>query len=67
MTENARNNFFYCYSHKLAYFIKSQGIDYVKKKKKKKNNLTYFTFKKSKELDEIICTWNSLKLKEDKE
>ena len=46
MTENARNNFFYCYSHKLAYFIKSQGIDYVKKGKNKKNNLTYFTFKK---------------------
>lgn len=67
MIRNVNNNLFYCYSHKLAYFIKSQGISYVSKGTNKKNNLTYFTFEKSKKLDEVICTWNNLKLKEDKE
>ena len=63
---NASNELFYCYSFRLAYFIKSQGMDYLNKGKNKKNNLSYFVFKKSKELDEIICEWNELKSKEEK-
>ena len=59
------NSIFYCYSFKLAYFIKSQGIDYLFKGKNKNNNLTYFAFEKSKELDLIIIKWNKLKSRED--
>lgn len=58
-------NLFYCYSFRLAYFIKSQGIDYEFKGKNKNNGLTYFAFLKSDLLDNIIQQWNRLKLKED--
>ena len=60
------NNIFYCYSFRLAYFIKSQGINYLFKGKNKRNNLTYYAFQKSKKLDQIITLWNKLKSKEDK-
>lgn len=60
------NNIFYCYSFKLAYFIKSQGINYLFKGKNKRNNLTYYAFQKSIDLDRIISSWNKLKSKEDK-
>jgi len=59
------NNIFYCYSFRLAYFIKSQGTDYLFKGKNKRNNLTYYAFKKSQTLDQIIMLWNKLKSKED--
>lgn len=62
MAENRQNNLFFCYSHKLAYFIKSQGINYINKGVNKNNQLSYFVFKKSNELDEIIKKWNELKL-----
>ena len=59
------NNIFYCYSFRLAYFIKSQGINYEYKEKNKNNGLTYFAFLKSEYLDNVIQKWNKLKLKED--
>lgn len=58
-------NIFYCYSFRLAYFIKSQGVDYQYKGRNRNNNLTYFAFMKSKKLDEIIIQWNKLKFKEE--
>lgn len=62
---NANNKLFFCYSFKLAYFIKSQGIDYINKGKNKHNNLSYFVFEKSEKLDEVICEWNKLKSKKE--
>lgn len=59
------NNIFYCYSFRLAYFIKSQGTDYLFKGKNRRNNLTYYAFQKSQNLDQIITLWNELKSKED--
>lgn len=59
------NKLFFCYSFKLAYFIKSQGIDYINKGKNKNNNLSYFVFEKSTRLDEIICEWNKFKSKKE--
>lgn len=59
------NKLFYCYSFRLAYFIKSQGIDYEFKGKNKNNGLTYYAFGKSNLLDNAIQKWNRLKLKED--
>lgn len=58
-------NTFYCYSFKLAYFIKSQGIDYLYKGTNKNNRLTYYAFQKSDNLDKAIGLWNKLKSKED--
>ena len=58
-------NIFYCYSFKLAYFIKSQGIDYLYKGINKNNCLTYYAFQKSNNLDKVIDLWNKLKSKED--
>ncbi|MFR7443024.1 MAG: DUF5659 domain-containing protein [Sellimonas intestinalis] len=55
----------FCYSFKLAYFIKSQGLDYLNKGRNRNNNLTYYVFQKSDRLDEIIQQWNKLKSKED--
>ena len=36
---------FFCYSFKLAYFIKSQGLDYLNKGRNRNNNLTYYVFR----------------------
>jgi len=43
-------------------FIKSMGIDYIKKEIHPKTNRVYFIFKKSSRLDQIIQLWNSIKL-----
>lgn len=59
-------NIFYCYSFRLAYFIKSQGINYLFKSRNRNNNLLFYAFLKSKELDQVINMWNKLKSKEDK-
>ena len=59
------NNIFYCYSFRLAYFIKSQGVSYLFKGKNKNNNLTYYAFQKSEHLDHIIQKWYKLKSKEE--
>lgn len=59
------NNIFYCYSFRLAYFVKSQGIDYLYKGRNRKNHLTFYAFEKSEHLDQIIEVWNKLKSKEE--
>lgn len=59
------NNLFYCYSFRLAYFLKSQGFTYINKGRNRNNGLLYYVFNKSKELDKAICKWNEIKSKED--
>lgn len=63
MEKEQRNSFFHCYSFNLYHFLKSQGFSYVKKLKNKTNNLTYFTFVKSEDLNLAINKWNELKEK----
>lgn len=63
MEKEQKNSFFHCYSFNLYHFLKSQGFNYVKKEKNVTNNLTYFTFAKSEELNKAINTWNELKEK----
>lgn len=58
-------NIFYCYSFRLAYFLKSQGLNYLFKGKNRNNHLIYFAFPKSEQLDHSIRKWNNLKSKED--
>lgn len=63
MEKERKNSFFHCYSFNLYHFLKSQGFNYIQKSKNKTNNLTYFTFEKSEELNRAINTWNKLKEK----
>ena len=63
MEKENENPFFHCYSFKLRHFLQSQGFRYAQKMKNPKNNLTYFTFEKSNELNYAIEKWNNLKEK----
>lgn len=54
--------YFYCYSYKLAFFIKSQGISYLLKGNNKNSKCKYYMFAKSNELDDAIKLWNELKI-----
>ncbi len=63
MEKEHENSFFHCYSFNLYHFLKSQGFKYIKKLKNQTNNLTYFTFEKSDELNFAIKKWNELKEK----
>lgn len=62
------HDYFYCYSYRLMYFIKSNGIDYVKYGFNKKNGLKFYLFQRGKSLDIALQEWNNLKdkSKEDK-
>lgn len=57
-------NYFYCYSYRLMYFIKSNGVCYVRYGFNKNNGLKYFMFQRCKRLDCILDQWNELKAKE---
>lgn len=61
------HDYFYCYSYRLMYFIKSCGIDYEKYGFNKNNGLKYFMFERSEKLNNVLDKWNDLKSKEDKE
>lgn len=63
MEKEQKNSFFHCYSFNLYHFLKSQGFNYVRKSRNRTNNLTYFTFEKSGELNKAINIWNELKEK----
>lgn len=60
------HNYFYCYSYRLMYFIKSHGVDYEKYGFNKNNGLKYFMFQRNEKLNNILDEWNNIKSKEDK-
>lgn len=57
------SKYFYCYSYKLMYFLKSCGFWYLSKGFNRKSISNYYLFEKSKELDNAIITWNAIKFK----
>lgn len=57
------HNYFYCYSYRLMYFIKSGGINYIKYDFNPKNNLKFFVFERTEKLDRVLTEWNNLKEK----
>lgn len=63
MEKDNKKSIFHCYSFRLCHFLQSQGFRYLYKRKNKSNNLTYFAFVKSDELNNAICKWNNLKEK----
>ncbi len=59
--ENDKNSIFHCYSFRLCHFLQSQGLRYIFKGINRNNNLRFFTFEKSPELNIAIKKWNNLK------
>ncbi|MBS7122889.1 DUF5659 domain-containing protein [Faecalibacillus intestinalis] len=48
------NNYFYCYSKRLAHFIMAFGIRYKEKSVNQNSQMPYYKFEKSKRMDQII-------------
>lgn len=48
------NNYFYCYSKRLAYFIMAFGIRYKEKSVNQNSQMPYYKFEKSKRMDQVI-------------
>lgn len=55
------NDKFYCYSNRMAYFIRSFGVKYLDVGFNAKSNTKYYVFEKSERLDKIIALYNSIK------
>lgn len=57
------NNYFYCYSNKLHYFLISMSFIYVTSGVNGNTNKQYWTYDKSNKLDDAIELYNSIKYK----
>ena len=55
------DNKFYCYSKRLAYFIRSFNVKYLSAGTNKNSNTKYYIFEKSDRLDKIIQLYNKVK------
>lgn len=55
------NNYFYCYSNRMAHFIRSFDIKYLDVGTNKNSNTKYYVFEKSDRLDKIINLYNEVK------
>lgn len=55
------NNYFYCYSNRMAHFIRAFNIKYINVGVNLSTNTKYYLFEKSKKLDEIISLYNKVK------
>ena len=67
MEKDKEESIFHCYSFNLRHFLQSQGFSFLKKRKNIRNNLTYYEFEKSEDLDNAIKKWNELKEKSKEE
>lgn len=55
------NNYFYCYSKRMSYFIRSFGISYLSRGVNSNTHMPYCKFEKSERLDEVIRLYNEVK------
>ena len=55
------NNYFYCYSSRMAYFIRAFDIKYIDIGINKNSNTKYYIFNKSEKLDKVIDLNNKVK------
>lgn len=53
--------YFYCYSKRMAHFIKAFDIKYINIGINKRTNVKYYVFTKSEKLDKIIELYNKVK------
>lgn len=54
------SEYFYCYSKRLAYFIMAFNVRYVERSVNKNTGVPYYTFQKSKRLDDIISLYRNV-------
>lgn len=52
---------FYCYSKKMAYFLRSFDQRYISTKVNINSGMRYWTFAKSDRLNDLIQLWSSIK------
>lgn len=57
------NDIYFCYSKKLHYFLMGLCESYISSNINKNTGVRYWTFQKSKDLDEKIELYNSVKYK----
>lgn len=57
------SEYFYCYSSKLAHFIRAFDIKYIDVGVNKNTNTKYYLFHKSEKLDKVINLYNEVKHK----
>ena len=57
------NKYFYCYSIRLAYFIRAFDIRYINIGENLKSHTKYYVFNKSEKLDHVIELYNQVKFK----
>ena len=57
------NDIYFCYSKKLHYFLMGLDESYISSNINKNTGVRYWTFQKSKDLDEKIELYNSVKYK----
>ena len=56
-----KSNTFYCYSSKLAHFIRAFDVKYLDIGINVKSRNRYYVFEKSERLDKIINLYNQVK------
>lgn len=55
------NNYFYCYSSRMAHFIRAFDIKYIDIGVNRNSNTKYYIFDKSEKLDKVIELYNKVK------
>ena len=61
MDNQKSNKYFYCYSKRMYFFIRSFNISYKSKALNKNSNTYFYLFEKSEKLDKIIALYNQVK------
>lgn len=55
------NNYFYCYSTRMAHFIRAFDIRYINKGVHDVTKSKFYVFEKSERLDKVIELYNKVK------
>lgn len=64
-TKDLGGDSFYCYSHRMALFIRSMGIYYEDIGEHPSTGSIYTRFRKTKKLNEVLKLWNQIKYRFD--
>lgn len=63
--EGPNGDFFYCYSRRMALFIRAMGIQYVEIGEHPITKAPYTKFYKSKKLDQVMSLWREIRYQYD--
>ena len=62
---NVGGDYFYCYSRRMALFIRSMGYFYEEIGHNDRTEAVYTKFRKTKKLNEILKLWDKIKFRFD--